>query len=734
MTTITIPSDHSGRTINGQTVYTKVNWADSWTEQPGVVCTQATWCASPTIPTAQFYYRYGVASIGSDGTGIWEKFDLENYGYVKVEFDSVDLTLADTDPGYETTVTWWGVVVSKDDMIAGDDVQFDPGTGTEKVPSGSQMFYAVGFEYLLNQAYIRTGRGFEEGQADGEDLYCAPTFNFRNTENRTEDGVTDSNDASQASFIFHIPKRSGGGTLTPDWWSTKDIIQYLLCWCTPKDSSDTLSIPFVLYDPDGALPDWDRPVLNVENQRLLVVLNSLMARQRGLSFYLEVDESSSGDTIVLRPFSLREVSASNGSLGDTWAANANLVTLDLRQVAGVTLRDDGHSQFDKVTVIGGRVIYVWTTDQTDAYSSFADGWSAAQQSLYADGVSGHDDYAGWDTDNQKIMDSLFLAGPSVKDVFTRYRLDEESPPQKKNFPPLDDLASSSTDDSPDMRYWFERPLLPWIPFNVGVDYSDVSKEYDWDLPTESLIPYATATIDSAGDNVSMVFDMRHGGLASSINSDQDGGVGFTCNVVANSNPREFELFISGTLPHKVGPGGSAITRDFGDAPGIPIENITMAIEGDRFTEVSETTGATVDAVREKVINVGDRYRAIVALKETAFGRTEQTGTGDDPTVLDSIGASTRLIRDDRPYMEAIASAAIAWYGVDRRVLSWRMKIPTSAIFVGQLVEAIQVEDAVTEDVNTVISKITVNAPVVRLGQEPVTSWSFETQFSELDFG
>lgn len=749
MTTIVLPTDFQGRTINAQRVYTKTVWTDDWTEQPAVVCTSATWEAAPTIPQATFYYRYGVGSVNGDAIAVWSKFELPTYGYVKVELDAVDLTVDLSDPiydpeapeydpdapPYETTIKWFGVVVSKDDLLEGEDVVYS----AEKTPSGRQVFYAVGFEYLLNQCYVRMARAFEEGQAEAEDIYCVPTFNFRNTANRSDNGVTDTNLADQASFIFHIPKRDGSATLVPKYWSTKDIVQYLLCWCTPLASDDLLKLPFALYDTHGILPNWDRPVIAHENQRLLTILNSLMARQRGLSFRFEVDEVDEGtDVIVLIPFSLREASASNGSLGGTWTANADLIDLDLRYTAGVTLKDDGHSRFDKVTVIGGRVIYVWTTGQTDTYNHLRDEWGSVQESLYSTAVSAHDDYDTWAAASKKILDSLSLAGPAVKDVFTRYSLDFEKPPQKKNFPPLDSLASTATTDSEDMRYWFERPILTWVPFNVGVDYTSGSATYDWDLPTESIIPFATTTIDESGDDVDMVFDMRHGALAAGIDEAKAPQLGFTVNVVANQNPREFELYVSGTLPHMVGFGGDAIGRDFGDLSGVPIEKITMAIEGDRFTEVSQSTGNSVEAVRERLIDVGDLYRVIVAVKDTAFDVTVNTGTGVDPTTLKTISA-TKIIRDDRPYMEAIASAAIAWYGVDRRALSWSTKVATTSLFVGQLVEKLvigdppsEMEDPVTEDVNTVITSIRMNATIGGLGQSPVTSWDFMTQFSEVD--
>ena len=85
---ITIPADFSGRQINGQAVYTKTAWADEWTPQPGVVCVKATWTASPTIPTASFYYRYGVgAGIAGSDVQVLTKFTLPTYGYVKVVFN-----------------------------------------------------------------------------------------------------------------------------------------------------------------------------------------------------------------------------------------------------------------------------------------------------------------------------------------------------------------------------------------------------------------------------------------------------------------------------------------------------------------------------------------------------------------------------------------------------------------------------------------------------------------------
>jgi hypothetical protein len=209
---------------------------------------------------------------------------------------------------------------------------------------------------------------------------------------------------------------------------------------------------------------------------------------------------------------------------------------------------------------------------------------------------------------------------------------------------------------------------------------------------------------------------------------------FSVNAVATKNPREFTLHVVGTLPHLVGMGGpAAITRDFGAAPGVEVEKITLAIEGDRRTEVTASTSATVEAVREQVIDVGEDFRVIVLVKDTIFG-INQLSAADGPTSEYHQVASTKIIRDDRPEMESIASAAIAWYGTDRRSLRWSQKVPMSNLYVGQMIDQLQVRDSTTINAKTVITSITMQTTVTEgTNATVVTDWTYQTQFAELDF-
>ena len=719
---ITIHSDAEGRTINGQRVYTKLAWGDEWTLQPGVVCLQATWTAAPSIPTATLYYRYGVASIGSAFTN-WNKFTLPTYGYVKIEFDSFDLTIDPADEGYATTLAWIGVVVSKDDLPDGTEVKI----ATTAYESGSQMFYAVGFEYLLNRAYVGPGMAVRDAGAEFATL-STPRFNYHGSPNATFDEYANSEGVE--SRIFYAVEEGGPSVETPEHWDTTDIIRYLLAWTTPRDSAGVLTIPFRLLDEDDALPTWDQPILDLQGVRVLVALTSLMPRQRGFGFYLRVDpREDDTDIISVIPFSLRATFLANPPFDDL-NENTDLVDLDLRYVPGVQIHDDGHNRYDSVRVIGGRVIYVWTIDQSPGFSSILNGWTTEQETKYADGLSAHADYSGWDTDKQQILDSLLLASPDVADVFSRYRLAEDILQRELHFPPLDDLATTSTDPSDEMRYWFQRPILPYVPLNVGVDYSDESAAFSWNLPIESPIPFGDTTIDGTF----VAFDMRYGGLGNADPASADAQkLAFTANIVPTRNPREFRLLVNGTLPHLVAWDGiTAVTRDFGDAPGVPIKYATIAMEGDRFTEVVRSTGNTVDAVREQVIDLGDEYRVVVMLKNTIYGIRPLASASGPATEYAKIDA-TKIIRDDRDQMSSIANAAIEWYTADRRALQWSTRVPLSNLHLGQMVRNLQVTDATTLTCNSCITQITAQCPVVPSLDNVATSWTFETQFAELDF-
>jgi hypothetical protein len=727
---ITIPSDGTGRAINGQRVYTKTAWADEWTLQAGVVCTQCTWSVSPTIPTAKFYYRYGVGVIGNNLFQVHAKFTLPTYGYVKVEFDTFDLTKPVDDPDYETTVTWYGLAVSKEDMPHGTDQTF----ATVKQESGVQVFEAVGFEYLLDRAYISRGVAKEEDYSP-EDLLSCPPFNGRGAGFRTS--AVHANLQGVAAGLFFIPPRATTASPSEDpvRWSSLDICEHLCAYHSPRSTSDTLLLPFQFDDVDSVMPTWDAPELDLDGQRVLVALQSLVQRQRGLGFYVTVEpREEDTDIIKVIPYTIRSTTAPVDPVTtfwtQTWAANPHKIDVDLRYVPGVIIREDGSARFDRVRVVGGRVIYCFTGPQyTD---QFADGWDASAESDYSAGVSGHADYSGWDASKQKILDSLNLAGPRVKDVFTRYTLNAAVPPQRQHFPPLDNLSTTSTNLSEEMRYWFARPIMPVIPINIGVDYTDADSKFDWDLPTDAPLPLATITIDGTD----MAFDMRSGGLGNAEPSDADAAkLAFTCNVVAGQAPREFVLHINGTLPHLVGFGGSAITRDFGDAPGVPVEKITLAIEGDRRTEIIKSTGNTVEAVREKVIDMGDRMRVVVLCKDTIFGIKAETTAAGPASSFDSVAAA-KIIRDDRHYLESVATAAIEWYGQDRRAIQWTQRVPMSNLRVGQLLRELQVTDSTTLEVNTVITSITMQSGVVETdnGSGSIdTTWVYETQFGELDF-
>lgn len=720
---ITIPADNSGRHINGQTVYTKTTWAAAWTEQPGVVCVKASWTASPTIPTATFYYRYGVGSVDGSDIQVWNKFTLPTYGYVRVVFNTFDLTKETDDPEYETTMEWIGLAVEKEDMPHGDQQVFDSAPREQ----GIQTFHAVGFEYLLDRAYVTSARAKEQSQSAEDLLYC-PEFNYRGRPNSTVDEYA--NTEGVESKVFFIPARSATTpTEDPEHWTTIDICKFVCAWCTPKSNTSTLVLPFEFLDVDDVMPTWDEPELDLEGQRVLVVLQNLVQRQRGLGFRLVV-EPREEDTDIIRiiPFSLRDTTAAAGSLG-TWNANINKVDVDLRNVAGVVINDDGHSRFDRVRVVGGKVIYCFTGPQyTD---QFSEGWTSAQETIYANGVSAHADYGDWSDTKQRIMDSLNLSSAETKDVWTKFNLAERIPPQKKHFPPLDALTTTSTDISPDMRYWFQRPLMPIVPLNTGVDYTDSESKFVWDDSIESPMAFATTDID--GTDVG--FDMRFGALAVADTEDEDAiKMAFSANVVATPNPREFSLYVIGTLPHLVGFGGpAAISRDFGAAPGIEVEKITIAIEADRRTEVTASTSATVEAVREQVIEVGDSYRVVVMVKDTIFGINPLTTAAGPASEYKKI-TTTKIIRDDRPEMESIASAAIAWYGTDRRSLRWSQKVPMSNLYVGQMIDQFQVNATTTANAKTVITSISMQTTVSEgTNSTVVTEWSYETQFAELDF-
>ena len=237
-------------------VYTRDRWADDWEFASFVWAESLNWNCGPAIPTAQLRWVYGrqrvLSQVGAVTSEEYDTVDKKHWSlprYVKLTCDT------DYAPDGTSTTSrkWYGLIEVVADQIEGLAQVVTGYTGDgepilQTVVAGQQLFTCFGIEQLLARHQILTSR-FDRG-AGAETTRERICFNAHGKPNR---GITDH---SGAKVFYFQPNDKPNCS----FWSTRDIVQYLLRYQTPRDSLNARQITFECDDL-AKLPNWDAPVL-----------------------------------------------------------------------------------------------------------------------------------------------------------------------------------------------------------------------------------------------------------------------------------------------------------------------------------------------------------------------------------------------------------------------------------------------------------------------------------------
>lgn len=737
--TITIP-DVRNVEVLGQVVRAKTAWSDDWEEKPHVHAVDIRFSASPTIGSAVLRYRYGRGRQTGTGTFLdYERFTLPTLAYVQIE-----LTVHDIENDTTKQIFWYGVAGRLVDSRGGADTitttPGDPPTETP-VPFGVQEIHCAALEWLLDrhvvtQSWVRTN----DTDLTGKEILRALTFNDGGKPNRSETVII-STDAPGIIPVF------AHGMEEPEFWSTKDIVKYLLSTQTPNDFATTYPVEWAAAD--GALdnlPAEDRPTLETEGVSTLALLNRLIPRQRGLGFYFTLESDAvdaSSPQILLNTFTFAQTEI---TLPDTTTIPANGRQIDLelsgdRSENPVTYQD-AFAKYHQIRARGRRVCFVFTsslnfdtalTSRTD----FIPSW------LYDDEVdylAGADDTGTLpstsDPSEREQAIRRYRSDPRFKDVYRKFQL-SESYFENANFlaagyapglsgliylfvdPDETDLETdSAARDNLYIRDWQINPKLPIVR---GLDYSTEAPEEPSDVkPDQLLEPFVSVPLPDGGPFPAGKYIV---GNAISRNNDLEK---FSLGTATDDS----RLYCCDFSIEPIDSGYCAFNVNVTGGPqsghGWDIGNayVTVAVFTDRYCEVFAFSDDVedVDLVREKVIYYGDKYQLNVMTRGCIFG------IGDEGDLKCS--DATRIIRDDRDALRTVAKRAMAWYGQDRQAIKYSTSYLNSDISLGTMV-ALLIDSAEAVDINTVVTAITFQYPVSN-GRPGVPRMSFETNQAELD--
>lgn len=678
-------------------VYTRQFWADSWVQVENLWPNELSWTLLPDPPTASFRSDYGpLVSQDDNGWRIIPKLNVLGW-YVKVEVDCPDGTL-----------TWIGFiddVVDYQGGIQASVVDRDAVTHTN-VPFGRYDITAYAMTQALSYETIYKAYWWD-GSAKRESG-SAIAFNANGKPNRTATVP-----GSETSHLFS-PKADA------EFWSSRDIVSYLIAQHPPKKQAGSVGIPFDLIN-GSILPDWDQPVIDTDRVNVWELLEQLIDRRLFLA--ASVGYNGGTNTNELRIHSLSPTSATLGG-GRTLTANTDLLTIACVNSAhtSAVVRATATSSFQRVVARGAKRTSTATLKINDGLYK---GWDSAQATEYSEGGSTDAAWATADSIERRRMNATVRASGELDDVFRHLILKDTD-----DYTLSGEFVFATDDVTPARHYAWPKSIeiLPQLALLAGVDYSgteitsglDLSKAGAYRLPLIAMkIPNSSGTKRK---------DVTKIGQLGWLFGD-DGDAAYSVDVLLDEDGRGIRLNVVNAPQHAiagtefVGSGEDSLVDTRWD---IGTTEATLTLLDDRFAEGKvEAAGiATADQVRTIVVDVGQGWRRDFLVKNTTVD------IKPDSTLRKNTDKG--FVRDDSEILASFATLVGLWFLVPRNLLTVSGSRPSAVPAVGQLVTTLNAGTGHAVDINTIVSQIVLRLPMGENGPAPNPDFQIQTAASVFD--
>ncbi len=702
MATITYPTTGRGTSL-GHRVYAKTLWADVWGLMSHVYCQRCSWAVSPTLPTAELRYRHGVGRLPEHvvKSNVAPFSSLPPNSYVKIEIDALD------DQGQPTILKWYGVAGVLDEVFGGHQ---------NNTRIGVQTFHCVGLQWLLSRHYIDLTYCHNQDGFDEFESTFPYTYNVEGRPNRTTQkyattySFTDDDDA--------------------EFWTTHNIVEHLLSQHVPRDNADVRYLNWALVDPipdpineetHNVLPNWDRPIIDPNGNTTAQLLDQLILPQRGLGYYVQ---PSDDETVI----ELHPVSFANNTIQVEPAPDPPVIYLvknsqqDDLDVSGLSscylsTINDVFAKYSRVHVRGARAIGVFTVSAVDG--NLEKDWSANEEASYQAGATGDPNYpAAAEIEERQFWNQR--ARDFHQRAYRRFKIPDDWDGL------IYDPAVPVTNDGPaiperflleaERRLHKQSQILPFIPLEMSTDYTSGDGTNN---PAGYQSPFAVFKIDDPADKY---LDTRFLGAIEREFAREN--YDWSATLVPTGDGLAFDLNVLGQPQHIV---------DAGNFPRLNVDNylgefewaeayFTIAIPASQYCEIF-VGDATVEPNRIRLIDAGESYQKIYLAGGTVLG------TNPDGTLIRRGGG--KWIVDDSDAIENIGLIALAWYGNERRAITFSTSYVSSLLTLGQMINNLK-EPSGDVDVDTVITSIEFTSQQSSDDDPPPPRITYITQHTELD--
>lgn len=689
------------------TCYTKVAWADSWTERPLLQALQISEQVAPAHPSAILAYRYGRAMLPEIGSRAADAA-LTTIARGSLTGHYVKIVIAGLG-------TWHGIIVDVSDNRAG----VLGGT----IPTGVEQYTAFGLTWFLDQVPILASKVKVQSGSVLIDR-CIP-FNGGTDGTRRKNRVSWKNyDSSSKCFTDRTQ------TAEPAAWKASNAIEYLLANFAPLDATGAALIPFALHASALTFLDYEVGLIDYESMTPWQLITRLIDRRRGLGCHATIVS----DTVTLVAWSQNAATITLPS-GSEIPANPNTMTYDFDTAVNIKNAQVSTTlvaKFDQVIVRGERAGSVFSVRPT---TNMEADWTTADQLKYDKGATTKAGYSDLEDSDKVAANQDVRASDPLARVYSWWKLksqwngrsatDPATGGAPYAFPKIDSDGEADTSEGANVQIAGLR-IEPFLPLRQGVDYAKTSitvdTESEDDAETDFLAPLLlfkapvirTSTQDAGWLHCERLNQASSSGSASrtfefsvdlSVREDAPGLI-----LKTIGKPQHFiaeDLFQAQLDGEEVGPDSFSrldwlatvyMLQDQWCRAAYPLADDLP--ERDLIRPFSlYVPGAHLDYVVPGTIVAVDAGE----LKKTASGG---------------------YVRDDRKKLKDIARLAYSWHGQERRILQLSFRGITSGFSLGHLITTIG-SGGLSETVNTAITSITYDL------QGGMTSLS--TSFGELDF-
>lgn len=697
-------SDLSGTLILDANQYWHIisareKWSDDWVflgttdAPPKPIPLEITWSVSPTLPVATFKAFYG--DVLEPGGTQFEVVTPASIMALKGQFVHVNCwTLVGNGSGSRD---WFGIFTEAHDEPGG----INPETGRAY---GTITLVAYGMEKLLAD-HVLLSSWFEG--ADGFVYEVDHAIDFNRAGPRGTLGNRKPDPKVGPSYEFG-PKESTNVT-----WSSRDVLEYLVRYQTPRDQASGISIPFRVDLTAGIPASTDAPVIRAQDATTYSIISQILDRRRCLMWWVDVDTETNqcvvkADTMI-----------KGGIVGEKIEIPANSNQINIRYetdpLTNVVINDSDLPVVDQVVVQGPRVRCCGTLKKDD--DNVEGAWSSEAQTTYDAGGTPHP--ANTPLKRKQTRNDAARRSPTLEDVYSLFQIPEDWDQEVGGHPLF--LKDNDTDLRPQNTP--ELFLEQTLPLLIGVDYSGtlieagaVATSFGTNEEMRPFIMFLKPWTSSPDDR----YQNAEGSVAGVEITHAKENPRLSCHVSIPQNTRTIRVKVQG------GPQHSIAFSDFspisGEDPKVGEFDwqdalFTVSLVAQFRPEGRYPLNANLpnkSAIRRKVIYGGDQYfrdyvapGTVVGLDEDGFLVKSTTGG-----YIPAKGSAS----DPAKPLADIARIAGAWYCERHYILSlesYRLK-SAGDIPLGCLVLKAGGDPDVagqTIEINAPVTQITYNYPL-----------------------